>query len=362
MLTTACSNGFSMMTQSKETPKQRGYRWPAEWERHRATWLVWPHNEQTWPGRFQEARHQFAGFVTAVARFEQVELLAVGTARQHAASLLADAANCHFHDIPTNDSWIRDHGPIFLNGPPGSEPLLLDCQYNAWGNKYPPFDLDNRVPREIAQRTGRQRVELPLVLEGGSVEGNGSGVVLTTERCLLNPNRNPTLSQQEVETYLRDYLCADHVVWLAGEIPGDDTDGHIDQLARFLDPNTVLLIDRPGSDVFADNQQRLSRWSRESGIPLQVVRAPTPAPRQADGMWLPASYANFYLVNGAVLLPVFEDPADDDATDLLAQCYPQRQVVCVPCDHLIFGLGALHCLSQQEPELAGEEGIAAAVL
>jgi agmatine deiminase len=338
-----------MMTPPERTPKQRGYRWPAEWERHRATWLVWPHNVDTWPSRFEEAREQFAGLVATVGRFEPVELLAVGAALRHAEVRLIGMANCQLREIPTNDSWIRDHGPIFLTGPSDAEPLLLDWQYNAWGNKYPPFDLDNQVPRQIASLTGHHCLEVPIVMEGGSVEGNGAGLVMTTDQCLLNPNRNPTLGQSEIETYLREYLCADKVIWLTGKIPGDDTDGHIDQIARFVDTHTVVLLDLPGSDMFRENRHRLQQWTRASGQPLEIVRLRAPTPRHVEGMWLPASYANFYLVNQAVLVPAFRDNADEAAADLLAECFPSREVVLVPADDLVFGLGSLHCLSQQEP-------------
>jgi agmatine deiminase len=288
--------------------------------------------------------------VAAVARFEPVELLAVGAAQRHAAARLKGLTNFHLRDIPTNDSWIRDHGPIFLAGPPDAEPTLLDWRYNAWGNKYPPFDLDNQVPAQIARLTGHRCVHVPIVLEGGSVEGNGAGVVMTTHPCLLNPNRNPTLAQSDIERYLHEYLCAEHVIWLTGQIPGDDTDSHIDQIARFVDASTVLLVDLPGSDMFRDNHERLVRWSRTTGRPLQILRLQAPTPRQVEGMWLPASYANFYLVNGAVLVPAFRDHGDEAAADVLAQCYPRREIVLVPADDLVFGLGALHCLSQQEPE------------
>ncbi len=331
------------------SPRQLGYRWPAEWEPHRATWLVWPHNRATWPGRFSEARRQFADFVRAVARYEPVELLAVGPARENALDQLGDLPNLTVHEIPTNDSWIRDHGPIFLAGPPRCEPALLDCQYNAWGNKYPPFDLDNRVPVEIAQRTQRRRLGVPLVLEGGSIEGNGQGLLLTTEPCLLHPNRNPTLNRTELEAWLRELLAVDHIIWLGGEIPGDDTDSHIDQIGRFVNASTVVLIDLPDNPMYFENEQRLRRWSRHAAFPLEIVRLPGPAPRQVEGMWLPASYANFYVVNGAVIVPQFHDAADEAACATLAECFPERVIVPLAADDLIYGLGAFHCLSQQEP-------------
>lgn len=350
------------------TPHQLGYRWPAEWEPHRATWLVWPHNRATWPGRFEEARRQYAQLVEAIARFEQVELLAVGEAADSARSTLPAHERIRIHSIATNDSWIRDHGPIFLGAPHASSPqlddpsreadhrqrrvlspALLDCGYNAWGGKYPPFDLDNLVPAQIAQFTQRQSFVVPMILEGGSIEGNGQGVVLTTEPCLLNPNRNPQLSRVDIEAYLKAYLSAEHVVWLTGEVAGDDTDSHIDQIARFVNAHTVLVLDDPQTNIFAVNEERLRRWSREAAIPLTILPLRAPQPRRDGAMDLPASYANFYLVNGGVLVPVFDDPADAAACQLLADCFPDRQVVPLRADDLIYGLGAFHCLTQQEP-------------
>jgi len=331
------------------SPQQLGYRWAAEWEPHRATWLAWAHNQATWPGRFAEAQVQYANFVATVAQFEQVELLLPATARPHAVDLLPRMTQIRLHEIPTNDSWIRDHGPIFLSGPADLPPALLDFRYNAWGDKYPPYDLDNRVPAQIAALTRRVRFELPIVLEGGSVEGNGQGVILTTEPCLLNPNRNPGLTRADIEGYLRDDLCARQIVWLTGEIPGDDTDSHIDQIARFADATTILLTDLPGQDLFRVNQQRLEDWSRKCNQPIELVPLRTPTPRQVAGMWLPATYTNFYLVNGAVIVPVYQDRADDPACRTLERCFPGRRVVPVRADDLIWGLGAFHCLSQQEP-------------
>jgi agmatine deiminase len=331
------------------TPRQLGYRWPAEWEPHRATWLVWPHNVDTWPGRFEAARRQFAQLVRAIIPFESVELLAVGAARDSAQQFLGALSGATIREIPTNDSWIRDHGPIFLGGPAALPPALLDWQYNAWGEKYPPFDLDNLVPQRIAELTGRQAFSIPMVLEGGSVDGNGAGLVLTTEPCLLNPNRNPGLDRATIEQMLRDYLCADHVIWLTGEIAGDDTDSHIDQIARFVDASTVVVLDDATGTLFTENSARLKAWSEQSGIELQVVRLAAPRPRREGSMDLPVSYANFYLTNGGVIVPVFGDPADDSACDTLQKCFPRRQVVPVRAEHLIYGLGAFHCLTQQEP-------------
>lgn len=352
MPTKACSNGSSTMNlldPALETPRRLGYRWPAEWETHRATWLVWPHNPATWPGRFEAAQLQFANFIRTVAKYEPVELLVTELNQPHAAELIRDLHQVHFHAIATNDSWIRDHGPVFLSSAEGLPPALVNSHYNAWGNKYPPFDLDNQVPRRIAETTGRRVFDLPIVLEGGSVEGNGDGLLLTTKSCLLNPNRNPSISLEMLEEYLREFLVINDIVWLDGDIPGDDTDGHIDQLARFAPSNTVLVVDRPNTSMFRDNAAALDEFVTRSGIELNVRRLRIPAPRQFEGMWLPASYANFYIVNGAVLVPVFGDPLDDEACRLIGECFPGRKIEPVAADDLIFGLGALHCLSQQEP-------------
>jgi agmatine deiminase len=338
------------MTQTDPTPSELGYRWPAEWELHRATWLVWPHNRDTWPGRFDEARGQYAEFVRQVARFEPVELLAVAEAAVSARQLLGDLPRVRIHPIPTNDSWIRDHGPIFLGSAERLlPPALLDCGYNAWGGKYPPFDLDNRVPAQIAHETHRRRFVMPMILEGGSVEGNGEGVVLTTEPCLLNPNRNPSLDRPQIETLLRDFLCADQILWLTGVVAGDDTDSHIDQIARFVNASTIVALDDPQSDLFEENRRRIETWCRATGKHLEVLPLRAPRPRRDGDMDLPASYANFYVVNGGVLVPVFGDPADDPACDLLARCFPQHEIVPIRAEDLIYGLGAFHCLSQQEP-------------
>ncbi|MCA9149531.1 MAG: agmatine deiminase family protein [Planctomycetales bacterium] len=330
-------------------PRELGYRWPAEWEPHRATWLVWPHNPATWPGRFAEARCQFAQFVATAAKYETVELLVRPQDRAEVINALPSLVNVSLHEFATNDSWIRDHGPIFLQGGADRPSVLLDFQYNAWGGKYPPFDRDNLVPAYVADVRGRCRIVSSMILEGGSIEGNGDGTVLTTEPCLLNPNRNPGMSRVEVERNLRDYLAAQHIVWLTGEILGDDTDSHIDQIGRFVNRSHVLLTDVAGSSMFRENRSRLNEFSLRAGIQLTSEPLVAPTPRADDGMWLPASYANFYLVNGAVLVPVFRDSQDDIACRQIEACFPGRRIEPVPADDLIYGLGALHCLSQQEP-------------
>jgi agmatine deiminase len=286
-----------------------------------------------------------------------------------ALALVGDVPNVTLHDVPTNDSWCRDHGPTFLSPspplplslsqvPPGRRdlpPALINWGYNAWGGKYPPFDLDNDVPLRIAELQGRRVFTPGIILEGGAIEGNGHGTILTTESCLLNPNRNPQLTREDMERFLRDYLGAQKVLWLAGgEIAGDDTDGHIDQIARFVNPTTVVcsVCDDPNDENYGPTQQNLIELQAvtdQDGKPLEVVPLRLPRPLFCDGQRLPAGYANFLIVNGAVIVPQFGDAADDDALRTLALLFPDRDVRGCPSLHLIWGLGSFHCLSQQEP-------------
>ena len=228
-------------------------------------------------------------------------------------------------------------------------PALIDWEYNAWGRKYPPFDDDNAVPKRIASITGRKRFRPGIILEGGAIDGNGDGIVLTTERCVLNPNRNPLLDRDGFCQCLAEHLDARQVIWLGGEIPGDDTDGHVDQLARFVDASTIVLADFVGSDAAQQNEQRIHDASRHGPAELTTRRLPAPQPQQAGDLQLPASYANFYVVNGGVIVPEFGDSADQVAYRILQECFPEREVVAARSDVLVIGLGAIHCLTQQEP-------------
>lgn len=337
------------------TPAALGYRFPAEWEPHAATWLSWPHNRKSWPGKFEPIPPIFARFVRTLAEFEPVHVLAGGAEiMREARDLVGSVANVTLHDIPTNDAWCRDHGPMFLVAPPGRPPALVDWEYNAWGGKYPPFDFDNAVPGKIAALTGRKRFAPGIILEGGAVDGNGRGTILTTEECLLNPNRNPDLSREEIEQYLADYCGAKHVVWLGRGFLGDDTDGHIDQLARFVGPTTVLCaIEENQQDEnhepLADNLARLQAATDQAGRPLTVIPVPLPSPKFHDGQRLPAGYLNFYVANGGVVAPQFDDPADAAILTILERAFPDRQIRGLPSLDLIWGFGSFHCLSQQEP-------------
>jgi agmatine deiminase len=370
-----------------ETPATLGYRWPAEWEPQASVWLSWPRNPATWPGHFEPVPGEFAQFVRLIAEYEPVNILAGGVeVMAQAEALVGDVPNVTLHDIPTNDAWCRDHGPTFLSRsltPSGTSaasddhlsgnpkatssaaqiphgvrdllPALVDWQYNAWGGKYPPFDLDNQVPARIAAVQSRRVFTPGIILEGGAIEGNGRGTILTTASCLLNPNRNPQLSRDDMERYLRDYLGAKKVLWLAGgEIAGDDTDGHIDQIARFVSPTTVVcsLCEDPEDENYGPTQQNfveLQQMTDQDGQPLDVIPLRLPRPLFCDGQRLPAGYANFLIVNGAVIVPQFGDAADDEALRTLAPLFPDRDVRGCPSLHLIWGLGSFHCLSQQEP-------------
>ncbi|MEZ6111023.1 MAG: agmatine deiminase family protein [Pirellulaceae bacterium] len=344
-----------------ETPASLGYRWPAEWERQAAVWLSWPHNRDSWPGKFEPIPGQFAEFVRAIARFEPVHILAGSEAvMAEARSLVGELPNVTLHDVRTNDAWCRDHGPIFLAKSPHADaslpPALIDWQYNAWGGKYPPFDADNEVPRQVAECLGYRRFARSLVLEGGSIEGNGAGTLLTTECCLLNPNRNPSESREEIEQQLRENLGVTKILWLRTDgIAGDDTDGHIDQLARFANATTIVAAvcedrDDENFEPLRANWEQLQAMTDQAGRPFEVVPLPMPRALYYDDARLPACYCNFLIVNGGVIVPVFgDDAADERACRTLASCFPDREIVPLYATDLVWGLGAYHCLSQQQP-------------
>ncbi len=341
---------------SHPTPRSLGYRWPAEWEPHAATWLAWPHDPETWPGKFEPIPALWQKLVRTLAEFEPVHILAGGDdVMRKAREMVGQVPNVTLHDVPTNDAWTRDHGGIFLSGPPSLEPALVDWEYNAWGGKYPPFDLDNAVPGHMARITGRRRFSPGIILEAGAVDGNGAGTVLTTESCLLNPNRNPQLTRAGVEQYLTDYLCANKVLWLSGGIAGDDTDGHIDELARFVAPTTVVaaIEEDPHDENYEplrDNHHRLAEMTDAQGRPLEVIPIPMPRAIHHDNRRLPASYMNFYVAGGLVIVPTFNDPADEVALATFGELFSTRQIRGIEAVDLAWGFGAFHCITQQQPE------------
>ena len=343
-----------------------GYRMPAEWAPHRATYIVWPHNLATWPGKFDPIPLVFARMAAAIAHFEPLRVLVNDTLdAQEIAALIIDAPapfggsarmeQIEFIAVPTNDSWIRDHGPVFVNQVDGhAPPIALDWRFNSWGEKYSAFDLDDVVPRRLGDRYGFDVLEPGIVLEGGSIEVNGAGTLLTTEACLLNRNRNPHLTRAAIEEYLEVYLGVAQVLWLGEGIAGDDTDGHIDDLARFTAPDTIVtVVEEDPLDanyaVLRDNLARLRVMRDPAGRPFRIETLPMPPALVYEGTRLPASYANFYLANGGVIMPSFDCPADAIAASTLARLFPGRQVVMVPSADLVWGLGAIHCLTQQHP-------------
>ena len=337
------------------------FRWPAEWEPHEATWLTWPVNPDTWPGLFERVHSEFADVIAAIACFEPVNLI-VSEVDSGSATRLIDTACAevgagfpvHLEHIPVNDSWCRDYGPIFLNACSPSADLpqvIVDWEFNAWGGKYPPWDLDNRVPTVIADRLQIPRIATNVFLEGGAIEGNGQGLVITTESCLLNPSRNPELGRRDMESLLHRYLGASDVIWLPGHgIPGDDTDGHIDQLARFTAADRVLAAssaDDPEAGLLRANRRALEGHAGISSI----QDLPTPRPLFFEEHRIPASYCNFVICNGGVVVPTFRDPADELALGVIQAEFPDRRVVSVDSTTLSWGLGSFHCLSQQQPRI-----------
>lgn len=342
-------------------------RWPAEWEPHAATWLCWPKNPDTWPELIDRVEASFARMVEALVGGERVRILVDDApAEEHVRGVLGahgvdpDRGIDYFH-VPSDDAWVRDHGPVYVFDESTGERWVLDFGFNAWGGKYPPWTRDAAVARRVAGLTGARRREVASILEAGSIEGDGQGTVLTTESCLLNPNRTPgapARTRADVEALLADALGSDRVVWLGDGIAGDDTDGHVDDITRFVSPSTIVTAVEPDAhdvnhEPLRANLERLRVLRDRAGRPYEIVELPMPAPVAHDGTRLPASYANFYIANRVVLMPTFEQAADARAAAILAACLPGREVVGIPSRELVAGLGAVHCLTQQEPAMQG---------
>lgn len=344
------------------TPAALGYRMPAEWEPHEATWLSWPHREGiSFPDSYDQIPPVLAKMVDALADSEIVRINVRDADQEHEVrgqlkQAGARAEHVQFFHIPTNEPWCRDHGPVFLVRDKEPRMAVVDWDYNAWGWKYPPFDLDDDVPKHIAKHLGLDLFCPSMVLEGGSIDVNGTGTLLTTKSCLLNPNRNPDLTKIEIEKRLTDFLGVRHILWLGDGIEGDDTDGHIDDLTRFVDRSSVVTVveeDEDDANYFPlrENLTHLREMEIEDGAPLNVFTLPMPSKIIREGQRLPASYANFYIANKVVLLPVFKDANDQWAIAVLQKAFPERKVVPIDCRELIWGLGAFHCLTQQQPRL-----------
>jgi len=351
---------FEIANAGDITPSQLGYYFPAEFELHIATWLSWPHKEASWPGKIETIFPAYAEFIKYVALGEEVHInvkdeAMKASALAHLEKAEADVKNVFFHFFPTNDAWCRDHGPAFLINPVAEQKkVLVKWNYNAWGDKYPPYDLDNQIPIKIAEFRNIPCFKAGIVMEGGSVEFNGKGTLLTSEACLLNPNRNPHLSKKQIEEYLNGYFGVENVLWLNDGIIGDDTDGHIDDLTRFVNTDTVVtMVEHNKADgnyaPLKENLDLLHKLRLENGKQMNIVELPMPREIIHEDMRLPASYANFYISNHAVIVPTFQDKNDDKALEILSGCFPDRKVVGVNSLDLIWGLGSFHCLSQQEP-------------
>lgn len=378
-----------MMKSDIQTPRGLGYRMPAEWERHAATWLAWPHNSADWPGKFQPIPWVYCEVVRRLAEVEQVHIAVEdGAAEKRAIGQLARVGaalqRVHFHPWPTNRVWTRDSGPIFIrsNLAPSSEVAVLDWRFNAWA-KYDDWQLDDQLPGRVAkflhlrswqpvfparapsgQGSESEADQAPcrVVLEGGSIDVNGGGVLLTTEECLLSEvqQRNPGRGREDMEQVFREYLGIDQVLWLNRGIAGDDTHGHVDDIARFVSPATIVAAAEANKDdenhlPLAENLERLRTARNPDGKPYRIVELPMPAPVVFEGRRLPASYANFYIANGTVLVPTFNDPNDRHALSILAELFPGRQVTGIYSGDLVWGLGTLHCMTQQQPAAVGEQ-------
>jgi agmatine deiminase len=345
------------------TPLKLGYTFPAEWSRQRGIWISWLRPEGiSFPDRYHEAIRDVVGVIRAIARFERVFINVPNAnweriVREQLRGGGVPQTRLTFHHIPTNECWARDHGPAFLlrTRRGQTQAAIVDWGFNAWGGKYPPYDADDAVPTRVAEALRLPVFAPGIVMEGGAVEFNGEGTILTTTSCLLNANRNPSLSKAEIGEYLKQYYGQQHVVWLGDGIEGDDTDGHIDDLARFVDARTVVIgmEDDPADPNFRalqDNRRRLARARDQAGRPFEVVEIPMPKPVVYQGQRLPATYLNFLFVNGALLVPTFGQPARDRlALTALQRISGRRKVVGVNCRALVWGLGAIHCLTQQQP-------------
>jgi agmatine deiminase len=352
-----------------KTPRQLGYRMPAEWEPHEATWLAWPHNPEDWPGKFQSIPWLYVEIVRLIAERERVQLIVENVATQKRVSAMLDRAGVNldrviFHRWPTDRGWTRDSGPIFVRNAAGKI-AITNWRFNAWA-KYDDWHLDDKLPGRVTKLLGcpqwqpviqnQNGTKYRLVLEGGSIDVNGVGTMLTTEECLLSDvqQRNPGVSREQLEKAFSDFLCIDQVIWLGRGIAGDDTHGHIDDIARFVAPDTIIAaVERdtsdPNHEPLAENLRQLRAARTPSGKQFTVIELPMPRPIVFRKQRVPASYANFYIANGVVLVPTFHDPNDRIALNTLAQVFPDRDIIGVHSVDLIWGLGALHCMTQQQP-------------
>lgn len=325
-----------------------------------ATWLSWPHKEASWPGKINTIFPRYAEFIKYLSLGEKVRINVLNEkmrdfALGHITNAGADLNNVEFYFHPTNDAWCRDHGPAFVINPNGEQKkAVIDWGYNAWGGKYPPFDLDDVIPTLIAKQFNLPVYYPGIIMEGGSIEVNGKGTLITSTACLLNPNRNPQLNQQQIEEYLCNYYGQEQILWVDEGIIGDDTDGHIDDTVRFVNEDTVITVIEENETnenypLLQHNLKQLQQMRLLNGKQLNIIELPMPDEVVYEGQSLPASYANFYISNKHVIVPTFRCAKDDKALDIIAGCFKDREVVGIDSTDIIWGLGSFHCLSQQEP-------------
>jgi agmatine deiminase len=344
------------------TPGSLGYYMPAEFAAHDATWLSWPHKEASWPGKIETIFPRYAEFVKYLSLSERVCINVTGQqmkdfALTHLETAGADLSKVSFYLHPTNDAWCRDHGPAFLINPGAEQKkVIVDWNYNAWGGKYPPYELDDVIPTLIAKELGLPVYYPGIIMEGGSVDFNGEGTLITSKQCLLNENRNPHLNQQQIEQYLCDYYGVQQVLWVDEGIIGDDTDGHIDDTVRFVNGDTVITVveeDKQDEnyEILQQNLRQLKAMRLLNGKQLNIVELPMPDPVIWEEQRLPASYGNFYICNKYVIVPTFRQPKDEIVCGIIQECFPGREVIGIDSTDIIWGLGSFHCLSQQEPSV-----------
>jgi len=341
------------------TPKESGYFFPAEWHRHTATWLSWPHKEASWPGKIETVYKPYCQFIKAVSEGENICINVANTAmevfaKEYLQKENVDLSKIKFFHHPTNDAWCRDHGPAFLINPIEKKKIIIDWNYNAWGNKYPPFDLDDIIPTLIGEKLNLPVYHPNIIMEGGSVDFNDAKTLITSTACLLNPNRNPSLNQKQIEEYLFNYYGVEQVLWVDEGIIGDDTDGHIDDTVRFVNTDTVITVieENKNDDNYSllqHNLKQLQEMRLLNGKQLNIVELPMPDKVIWEDQRLPASYANFYIANKYVVVPTYRCKKDDKALAIIQQCFTNRKVIGIDSTDTIWGLGSWHCLSQQEP-------------
>lgn len=348
---------------NEKTPNELGYSMPAEWEKHDSVWLAWPYDPSTFPDRVEKVEEVYAQIIQAIHRSEDVNLFVKDDGMKARAVELLEKKDIILGKInfilsDYADVWIRDYGPVFVTDKNKTKLAMVHWTFNAWGGKYDELLKDARIPSIINQKMRSKYFNPDIVLEGGSIDVNGEGTLLTTEQCLLNKNRNPGLGKKEIERYLKNYLGVDHIIWLKEGIAGDDTDGHVDDIARFVDPTTILCAYEQNKDdenypILKENYEMLLGSKDQDGKSLRIIKLPMPGFVGDAEVRLPASYANFYIGNKVVLVPIFRHGNDQKALNIIQKVFPDRKIIGIDCTDLVYGFGAIHCITQQQPALQG---------